>query len=91
MWEAFAVQKFFLIFSTKNIGVFGYKIVKHLTSWTLNELLKGMMLWTTGPLCLIFAHEDYSIYIGPFSDVKIFDLLSIIVLVAWMSILLIWI
>ena len=39
-----------LIFSTKNISVFGYnKVVKHLTSWPLNELVKLTMLWTTGP------------------------------------------
>ena len=43
MWEAS------LIFSTKNIVVFGYKVVKHLTSWPLNEHVKITMLWTTGP------------------------------------------
>ena len=48
MWEAFAA-KAFLIFSTKNISVFGYKVVKHFTSWPLNELVKLTMLWTTGP------------------------------------------
>ena len=38
-----------LIFSTKkNISVFGYKVVKHLTSWPLNKLVKLRMLWTTG-------------------------------------------
>ena len=26
-----------------------YKVVKHLTSWPLNELVKPTMLWTTGP------------------------------------------
>ena len=36
------------IFSTKNISVFGYKVIKHLTSWPHNELVK---LWTTGPRC----------------------------------------
>ena len=49
MWEAFA----FLIFSTKSISVFGYKVVKHLTSWLINELVKPTMLWTTGPWFLI--------------------------------------
>ena len=56
MWEAFAVQKrakAFHVFSTKNISVFGYKVVKHLTSWPLNELVKLTMLWTTGPRSLI--------------------------------------
>ena len=43
MWEAF------LNFSTKNIGVFGYKDMKHLTSWTLNELIHLTMLLMTGP------------------------------------------
>ena len=32
MWEAFAVQKFLSFFQQKNISVFGYKVVKHLTS-----------------------------------------------------------
>ena len=39
------------IFSTKIIRVFGYKVVKYLTSWPLNELVKLTMLWTTGPWC----------------------------------------
>ena len=42
-----------LIFFYKNIGVFGYKVVKHLTSWSLNELIKLTMLWTTGSWPLI--------------------------------------
>ena len=50
MWEAFA--KASLIFSTKNFSVFGYKVVKDLTSWPLNELVKLTMLWTTGPRTL---------------------------------------
>ena len=33
----------------KNISAFGYKVIKHLTSWPLNELVKLTMLWTTGP------------------------------------------
>ena len=41
-------------FLTKNFSVFGYKVVKHLTSWPLNELVKLTMLWTTGP-CTIFV------------------------------------
>ena len=49
MWEAFAVAKASLIFSTKNISVFGNKVVKHLTSWPLHELVKLTMLWRTGP------------------------------------------
>ena len=38
-----------IFFSTKKIRVFGYKVVKHLTSWPLNELIKLTMLWKTGP------------------------------------------
>ena len=49
MWEAFAVQKLFSFFSTTNISITGYKVVKHLTSWPLNELVKLTMLWTTWP------------------------------------------
>ena len=32
MWAAFAMQKLLTFFQTKNISVFGYKVVKHLTS-----------------------------------------------------------
>ena len=35
--------------TAKTFSVFGYKVVKHLTSWPLNELFKLPMLWTTGP------------------------------------------
>ena len=50
-----------LIFPTKNISVFGFKAVKHLMSWPLNELIKLTMLWTTGPwtIFLIFAYEHH--------------------------------
>ena len=51
-WEnvrSFCNAKASHIFSTKNISVFGYKVVKHLTSWPHNELVKLTMLWTTGP------------------------------------------
>ena len=61
--RSFCSAKAFLIFSTKNISVTGYKVVKHLTSWPLNELVKLMMLWTTGPRCTrgcdIFFHQIY--------------------------------
>ena len=52
MWKAFAVQKLFSSLQQKNFSVFGYKVVKHLTSWPLNELFKLTMLWTTGPWLL---------------------------------------
>ena len=45
------VCKSFSHFFNKNISVFGYKVIKHLTSWPLNELVKLTMLWTTGPRC----------------------------------------
>lgn len=50
--EAFAVrklltlQKLLTIFQN-NTGVFGYIVVKHLTRWPLNELIK----LTLGPFC----------------------------------------
>ena len=47
--RSFCTAKASLIFSTKNFSVFGYKAVKHLTSWPLNELVKLTMLWTTWP------------------------------------------
>ena len=53
--RSFCSAKASLIFSTKNISVFGYKAIKHLTSWPLNELVKLTMLWTTGPSLPIFA------------------------------------
>ena len=51
MWEAS------LIFSTKNTSVFGYKVVKYLTTWPLNKLVKLTMLWTTGPCFLKSEHN----------------------------------
>ena len=50
--NSFCTAKASLIFSTKCFSVFGYKVVKHLTSWPLNELVKLTMLWTTGPRLL---------------------------------------
>ena len=47
MWEAFEVQKLLSFFQQKKISVFGNKVLKHLTSWPLNELVKLTMLWTT--------------------------------------------
>ena len=44
MKEAFAMQKLFSYFNKKNICVSGYKIVKHLTNWPLNELVTITML-----------------------------------------------
>ena len=43
MSEAFAAS---LIFSAKNISIVSYNVVKLLTSWPLNELVKLTMLWT---------------------------------------------
>ena len=51
--RSFCSAKASLIFSARNISVFGYKMVKHLMSWSLNELIKLTMLWTTGPRTLI--------------------------------------
>ena len=47
--RSFCIAKASLIFATKNIRLFIYKVVKHFTSWPLNELVKLTMLWTTGP------------------------------------------
>ena len=38
------MQKPLSFFSTKNFSVFGYKVVKHLKSLPLNELVKLTML-----------------------------------------------
>ena len=56
--RSFCSAKASLIFSTKNISVFGYKVIKHLTNWPLNELVKLTMLWTTGPW---WPEEAYTI------------------------------
>ena len=48
MWVAFAVQKL-LIFSPKNIRILYIESAKTVNEMTLNELVKLMMLWTTGP------------------------------------------
>ena len=48
MWEAS------LIFSTKSISVFCYKVLKQFRSWPLNNLFKLMMLWTTGPRFIVY-------------------------------------
>ena len=53
--------KSFSHFFKKNIIVFCYKVVKHLTSWPLNELVKLTMLWTTGPCCLVI-YNDITMY-----------------------------
>ena len=45
--------KSFSHFFNKNFSVFGYKVVKQLTRWPLNELAKLTMLWTTGPRLLL--------------------------------------
>ena len=55
IWKYFSLKKCeklcksFSHFFNKKISVFGCKVVKHLTSWPLNELVKLTMLWTTGP------------------------------------------
>ena len=54
-WEQLCSAKASLIFFNKKISVYLYKVVKHLMSWSLNELVKLMMLWTTGPRCLHFT------------------------------------
>ena len=48
--RSFCIAKASLIFSTKNFGVFGYKVVKHLTKGPLNKLVKLTMLWTNDAL-----------------------------------------
>ena len=42
--RSFCNAKASLTFSTKSISEFGYKVVKHLTSGPLNELVKLTML-----------------------------------------------
>ena len=49
-------------FSAKNISVFGYKFIKHLTSWPLNQLVKLTALWTTGPRTVNITHLSKQIW-----------------------------
>ena len=55
------LQSFSHFFNKKNIEVFGYKVVKHLTCGPLNGLVKLTMLWTNGScsdvVCLSMATE----------------------------------
>ena len=60
--EKFCSAKASLILSTKNFSVFGYKVVKHLTSWPLNERVKLTMLWTTGPRVSFYFYKQNSRY-----------------------------
>ena len=53
------MQKLLSFFKQK-YSVFGYKVVKHLTRWPLNELVKLTMLWTTGPWWLWFSRTSDS-------------------------------
>ena len=50
-----------LIFSTKNISVFDYKVLEHFTSWPINEHVKLTMLRTTGP-GLVSIYSFFSAY-----------------------------
>ena len=50
MREAFAALQKLLSFFQQNISVYlVYKVIKDLTSWPLNKLVKLTMLLTTGP------------------------------------------
>ena len=53
-----------LTLSTKNISVFGFKVLKHLMSWPLNELVKLTMLWTTGPWWVCTDHHLKSLTVS---------------------------
>ena len=59
--RSFRIAKASLIFSTKNISVIGYKVVKHLTSSLLNELVKLTMLEQPGP-DVAFAAADQCLH-----------------------------
>ena len=54
-------KSFSHFFSTKNISVFGYKVVKHLMSWPLHKFVKLTMLWATGPWSFISSYNSDSL------------------------------
>ena len=73
MWEAVAVQKLLSFFQQKiSAYLVIYKVLKHLTSWPLNELVKLTMLWTTGPRqishIIFFTLSDKLTSLGMSSD-----------------------
>ena len=49
MWVAFALQEKLLIFLQKNINNFENTLATTVNEFVINELIKLMMLWTTGP------------------------------------------
>ena len=49
MWVAFAVQKLLTFFQQKISRILCIKSAKTVNEMTLNELVKLMTLWTTGP------------------------------------------
>ena len=53
--EAFAMQMLLSFFQLNNFNVFGYKVIKYLMSWPLNELVELTMLWTTRPSSLVLS------------------------------------
>ena len=67
-------KSFTHFFSTKYFSVFGYKVVKHWTSWPLNELAKLTMLWTTGLRCLFsyphWKEQQHLFYLFSISNYK---------------------
>ena len=62
MWEAFALQKLLSFLQQKNISVFGYKVVKHLTSWPLNDANDALNNWALIYLPDQIGMEAYFLY-----------------------------
>ena len=61
--RSFCIAKASLIFFNKIFNVFGYIVIKHLTSWPLNYFVKLTMLWTTGPWYIITSRwQTFQIY-----------------------------
>ena len=63
--SSFCSAKATHIFSAKNIRILGIESAKTVNKMTLNELVKLMTLWTTGPwyFSLIFHNENTPIQI----------------------------
>ena len=56
MWVAFVVQKLLTFFQQKNIRIMYIESAKTVNEMTLNDVVKLMMLWTTGPWSLNMAY-----------------------------------
>ena len=79
MWVAFAMQKLLTFFQQKNINVFENTLIATtVNEFVINELVKLMMLWTTGPCCFQWTTSHVPYLSQVFRQIQ--QLLTILVL-----------